>query len=177
MSGATMSPAEREDAVRVLEREIGVLMRRLRRVLAERARSLDPELPVSSYMMLNQLWQNEPMRASRLAALLDLDKGAVSRQVQHLFDLGLLEGSPDPDDGRATLLNVTEEGSRRLAAISSRRLGLYQGRLADWSDEDLTTFAQGLRRYNGSLSEPLDPEAAADLTAARCAKAGQDVSA
>ena len=48
-----------------------------------------------------------------------MDKGAVSRQVQHLVDLGLVDRQPDPDDGRATLLAASADGAvARLADVS-----------------------------------------------------------
>ena len=42
----------RPDALRELEREVGVLIRRVRRVIGERARSVHPALPSSAPMRL-----------------------------------------------------------------------------------------------------------------------------
>ena len=43
-----------------------------------------------------------------------MDKGGVSRQVQPLVDLGLVERRPDAEDRRAILLDATTEGRERL---------------------------------------------------------------
>ena len=60
------------------------------------------------------------MRASAIAEQFDIDKGAISRQVQHLVDLGLVDRVTDPDDGRAMLVSVSDEapyaGSTDVAA-------------------------------------------------------------
>ena len=36
------------------------------------------------------------MRASSIVELFDIDKGAISRQVHHLTELGLIERDPTP---------------------------------------------------------------------------------
>ena len=80
-----------------------------------------------------------------------MDKGAVSRQVQHLTELGLIERTPDPADGRAALLAVTDDARRRMADVHRHRRKYLDERLADWSDEDLRAFVDMLGRYNASL--------------------------
>jgi DNA-binding MarR family transcriptional regulator len=80
-----------------------------------------------------------------------MDKGSVSRQVQHLLDLGLVDRAPDPDDGRATLLSISEEGRRRTSDVSEHRRKLLAERLGDWSADDLQTFVAMLHRYNTAL--------------------------
>ena len=84
-------------------------MRRVRRALSERAALVHPSLQPSSYVMLAHLIEAGPRRSSDIAEAFDLDKGAVSRQVQHLVELGLVERTPDPADGRATILTATTE--------------------------------------------------------------------
>jgi DNA-binding MarR family transcriptional regulator len=134
-----------------LEHEFGVVLRRVKRVLAERARAVHEELPPSSYLMLAYLEESGPCRSSAMAELFAMDKGAISRQVQHLADLGLVERTPDPADGRAALLAVTDEARRRMAEVQRDRRRWLDERLGDWSDEDLRTFVDMLSRYNASL--------------------------
>ncbi|HWJ67018.1 MAG TPA: MarR family transcriptional regulator [Nocardioides sp.] len=146
----------RTDALRDLEGEVGVLIRRVRRVIGERARAVHPELLPASYLMLAYVRDHGPLRASAIGQVFDIDKGAISRQVQHLIDLGLLDRSPDPGDGRATLLTASDDAVRRLEDVAHARREQLADRLGDWSAEDLSGFAALLRRYNESLSEPGD---------------------
>ena len=143
----------RPDALRELEREIGVMVRRVRRVIDERARSVHPDLQSSSYLMLGYLLDNGPLRASAMSTVFDIDKGAISRQVQHLIDLGLVERTPDPDDGRATLLSITDEATRRMQDVSAHRRKWLEEQLGDWSDAQLDGFVRELGRYNSALSQ------------------------
>lgn len=146
----------RADALRELESEVGVLIRRIRRVIGERARAVHPELLPASYLMLSYVRDNGPLRASAIGQVFDIDKGAISRQVQHLIDLGLLDRSPDPEDGRATLLTASEDAIHRLEQVADDRRRHLADRLGDWSAEEMTAFAASLRRYNEALNDAGD---------------------
>jgi DNA-binding MarR family transcriptional regulator len=143
--------AGKEQLLDQLETEIGALIRRIRRVIAERARSLHDDLQAAAYFILANVAETGPKRASAVVDEFGIDKGAVSRQVQQLCDLGFLERTPDPADGRAMMLSVTDEGQRRLTATAAERRSMLDERLAGWSDEDLETFVTALARYNHTL--------------------------
>lgn len=140
-----------EENLRALEREMGVLVRRLRRVIALRARMLHPDLSPAAYPMLVALNDSGPRRASDLVEMFSIDKGAVSRQVQTLLELGLIERHRDPDDRRALILAITDEGSRRLASIALARRHEVGALLEDWTEDDLSRFVGLLSRYNAAL--------------------------
>ena len=149
--GSEQVRATRADSLGRLEHEFGVVLRRVKRVLAERARAVHPDLPPSSYLMLAYLEESGPCRSSAMADLFAMDKGAISRQVQHLVDLGLVERTPDPADGRAALLAVTDDTRRRMAEVQRSRREWLDQRLGHWSDDDLRVFVDMLGRYNASL--------------------------
>lgn len=142
---------ERLRSLRQLENQVGILLRRVKRALAERAALVHPDLPPASYVLLVWLVDAGPRRSSEISEAFDLDKGAVSRQVRLLAELGLVDKQADPADGRATLLTATEEARRRLAAVGEKRLGELDTRLADWTEEDLSSLVATLARYNESL--------------------------
>lgn len=147
----TDAPIDRTELLGELEREIGVMLRRIRRVIGERARSVHPELQPSTYPMLTWLHTHGPMRASEIACSFGIDKGAVSRQVQQLLELGLVDRTPDPDDGRATLLSTSEMARARLDELKQARRVWIDHRLGDLSDADLAQFVGLLGRYNVAL--------------------------
>lgn len=132
----------REDSLQSLQDELGILARRLRRVLGAQP---------GAHVVLTQVAHQGPVRAADLCAAIGIDKAAVSRQVQHLLELGLVEAAPDPDDGRATLLSITATGRRRLAEFAAERRGHLDERLSDWKVDELSTFVAALSRYNRAL--------------------------
>lgn len=140
-----------DETMRALEHEMGVLVRRLRRKIAERARLVHPELSPVAYSMLIALHDSGPRRASDLVDIFSIDKGAVSRQVQSLLELGLIERSPDPEDRRAAILAITEDGRGRMESIAEARRTEIRERLGDWTNEDLLGLVSSMARYNEAL--------------------------
>ncbi|GAA1957128.1 MarR family transcriptional regulator [Nocardioides panacihumi] len=147
----TRSAVARIDAVRAIEDEIGVLVRRLKRAIAERAHAIHRDLQGASYLILGWLAENGPVRASAIVEVFGMDKGSLSRQLQHLEELGLVERTPDPADGRATLVSASAEAVRRLAEVDQERRVSLNDRLSDWSVDELEAFARQLGHYNRSL--------------------------
>jgi len=141
----------RMDALQAIEDEIGVLVRRLKRAINERAHAVNRDLQGASYLLLGWLAEHGPVRASAIVEVFGMDKGSLSRQLQHLEELGLVERTPDPADGRATLVSASSEGARRLTEVDAqRRVSLDEG-LGDWSVAELEAFARQLAHYNRSL--------------------------
>ena len=146
-----MCAAPRPESLVRLEQEVGVLVRRIRRVIAERARLVHPDLQPASYLMLSHVAENGPMRASSVAEVFTIDKGAISRQVTHLIELGLVEKSRDPEDGRAWLLSATPDATQRLRTVAEQRRTYLAERLDGWEAGDLERFTDLLSLYNESL--------------------------
>lgn len=144
----------RAESLRHLEQEVGVLIRRIRRVIAERAHLVHEDLQPASYLMLGYVAEHGPLRASSMSEIFGIDKGAISRQVQHLVDLALVGRISDPDDGRASLVSATDEAVRRLEDVAQHRREWLDDRLGDWSDERLAAFALELGSYNEALNPP-----------------------
>jgi DNA-binding MarR family transcriptional regulator len=138
--------------VLALEHEMGVLIRRVRRRIAERARLVHPDLSPVAYSMLMALHDSGPQRASELVELFAIDKGAVSRQVQLLLELGLVEREPDPVDRRAQILTVSDTGRERLDAVAAARRAELGEKLDAWPGDELATFVDLLARYNATVS-------------------------
>ena len=142
----------RAESLRRLEREVGVLIRRIKRVIGEGAQAVHPDLQPASFLMLSWLADEGPLRASAMAESFNLDKGAVSRQLTHLLDLGLVTRVPDPEDGRAMLVAASDDAVRRLADVSAHRRKWLDERLGDWSADELDDFVEALARYNRALN-------------------------
>jgi DNA-binding MarR family transcriptional regulator len=141
------APDPHESFVR-LEREIALLLRRARVISARMAGELHPDLDGAAYGLLALLQDTGPLRASDLVARLGLDKSTVSRQVSSLVELGLVERTADPVDGRAQVLTPSAEGSARLARIRDARRARWEADLGDWPAEDVARLGELLGRLN-----------------------------
>jgi DNA-binding MarR family transcriptional regulator len=109
-----------------------------------------PQVDPMAYPLLFNL-KERPLRVSALADIVHSDVSTVSRQVSTLVDLGFVTRGPDPDDGRAQALSLTDEGSALLAAIREDRDRWLQGLLADWPDDDVASFSAHLRHFASDL--------------------------
>jgi DNA-binding MarR family transcriptional regulator len=128
-----------------VQRQLAVFSRRVRAVSAQ----LHPELPFVAYSMLSHIAATCGSRAVDLAALFQLDKSTVSRQIGDLERQGLIERTPAPPGGRAQLLHVTPAGAAALSEATHRQRTALAQRLVDWEPEEIVDFARLLRRYNG----------------------------
>ncbi|GGK60493.1 MarR family winged helix-turn-helix transcriptional regulator [Nocardia camponoti] len=123
-----------------------VRLHRLRdRMLAQAKErfGIDP----AGFVVLFRLLCDGPMRSGALAEAVYSDASTVSRQVAQLVDNGLVRRTADPDDGRATLLEVTEKGHEVAERIRERRHEGVALVTEGWSPDDLATFARLLTRY------------------------------
>ncbi|MYV99801.1 MarR family transcriptional regulator [Streptomyces sp. SID3343] len=100
---------------------------------------------------------DQPLRAGRVAELLEIDMSVVSRHITHLVDHGWVERRPNPEDGRSCLLALTPEGHAVVANATEGRLAVVEDRLRDWSDTDAEQLADLLRRLRSSLGYRADP--------------------
>jgi DNA-binding MarR family transcriptional regulator len=131
------SPEARAAAVRALEAEFGELITHFRRLILENANRVSPGMLPGAYKALTTIARCEQVTASALAERMLMDKGQVSRTVRELEDLGLIERSPDPSDGRSSLLRLTTLGTERLAAARAPQEGMLMSTLHDWSLTDI----------------------------------------
>ncbi|MDP9794901.1 DNA-binding MarR family transcriptional regulator [Catenuloplanes nepalensis] len=141
----------RADALRRLEGELGVLSRRLKCVFDAQARVVHPGLQPNAYLVLIWIGEHGPARPSAIVDEFALDKGAVSRLLTHLDDLGLITRVPDPTDRRATLISATAAAVERMTTATESVRRHRGDRLTDWSDTRLADFVAALTHYNHTL--------------------------
>ncbi|MGW1891159.1 MarR family winged helix-turn-helix transcriptional regulator [Streptomyces sp. NPDC002004] len=145
-SDASESGVDREFLA--LERELTVFLRRARANSGEMAREVHPDLEPAAYGLLVRLDECGRQRATELAAYIGVGKATMSRQLRALEDLGLVAREPDPADGRAWLVHLTDEGRARFRTVRDARRARYVRQLADWNREDLAELARLLHQLN-----------------------------
>ena len=96
-----------------------------------------------------------PLRLSDLSTCVHTEISTTSRQVTSLTRAGLVEKVPDPDDGRAQLIRVTDAGHATMHRLRGRRDDWLSGLLSDWPPDDIHTLARLLRRLNDEVETSL----------------------
>ncbi|MCM1974421.1 MULTISPECIES: MarR family winged helix-turn-helix transcriptional regulator [Streptomyces] len=134
-----------------LERELTVLLRRARASQGEMAREVHPDLESAAYGLLIRLDECGRQRATDLAAYIGVGKATMSRQLRALEDLGLVAREPDPADGRAWLVHLTEEGRGRVSKVREARRARYARRLSGWDPREVAELARLLQQLNQEM--------------------------
>lgn len=131
-------------------------------------------VPWATYTLLFHLVNEGPRRAGALADCARVDASTVSRQVDQLVRMGLVERRADPADGRASQLVATEAGHQVHARVRAARERMLAGVLADWDTADVDLLTGLLARLNEDMTARLpellealvDEDPAATLTGA-----------
>ncbi|MFF9407031.1 MarR family winged helix-turn-helix transcriptional regulator [Streptomyces anandii] len=142
------SPSGPDRPFLALERELTVLLRRARASQGEMAREVHPDLESAAYGLLVRLDECGGRRATELAAYIGVGKATMSRQLRALEELGLVAREPDPADGRAWLIALTEEGRRRVGRVREARRARYVRQLAHWQRGEVAELARLLHELN-----------------------------
>ncbi len=142
------------------EAVIGLLMQAGRRL---RTRNPDDQVDPSAFPLVKQLMATGGMRLSDLAAHVGLDASTVSRQIKQLEDKGIVERTPDPADGRASLIQLTTFGCTTMQAAFRRRFERIQAALAPWDERDKAQLQSLLTRLTADLRAAND-QAVVQLT-------------
>ncbi|MFE1407034.1 MarR family winged helix-turn-helix transcriptional regulator [Streptomyces sp. NPDC058770] len=150
--GAT-SESGVDHAFLALERELAVFLRRARANSGEMAREVHPELEPAAYGLLVRLESAGRQRATDLAAYFGVGKATVSRQLRALESLGLVAREPDPADGRASLVHLTDEGLARYRSVRDARRDRYVRKLADWDRDEVAELARLLHHLNARAED------------------------
>ncbi|MET8263670.1 MarR family winged helix-turn-helix transcriptional regulator [Micromonospora arida] len=146
-----MSDDHDESTLGRIETEVALLMRFGEATRRATGTAEHRVLDRAAYVILRHLADAGPQNVSALAARLNLDGSTVTRQVSALQRDGLITRTPDPSDGRGTVISPTPAGLQRMAAVQAARTRLYGDMLADWSAEDRDTLAALLGRLNQAL--------------------------
>ncbi|WP_375478922.1 MarR family winged helix-turn-helix transcriptional regulator [uncultured Jatrophihabitans sp.] len=104
------------------------------------ANSLRREAParvsISTISALDRLRLEGPLRVSELAARELMTQPGVTILINRLAEAGYAVRVPDPTDGRATLVRITDAGLAVLAERHAARTRVLRQRLARLSDDD-----------------------------------------
>lgn len=125
-------------------------------VRAELVRSLEAEIAAkkldlrfTQFLILKRLASLGPMTATELARAVELDGGAMTRQLDQLEGRGLLRRCPHEQDRRALRIELTEAGDqfwKQLSGCNERVLQAAQRTLTDTESAQLHDYLERVLR-------------------------------
>ena len=86
----------------------------LKSILEDRLQDEVGILLADNEALLNIAEAEAPLRMSDLAERLILSRGGMTKVIDRIEDMGLVSRTPDPDDRRATVVEITPEGREMI---------------------------------------------------------------
>jgi DNA-binding MarR family transcriptional regulator len=108
------------------------IVRAARRLRQEAGTDLSPSLTAA----LSTVERHGPMTPSELAARERIQRPTATRVLARLAEEGLVERTPDPQDGRSSLVSATPAAGTLLAELRTRKTAFLAERLERLDAED-----------------------------------------
>lgn len=124
--------------------------RRLRQEAASEASGLTP----TSTAALATIERHGPLTPSELAELERVRRPTITRTLGCLDREGLIARTPDPADGRSSLVSVNGAGRERLRRLRGRKNAFLARRMRDLPADDVRVLERATEILEGILEEP-----------------------
>ena len=98
------------------------------------------ELTPTSAAALASVQRHGPLTPSELAEIERVKRPSATRTLGHLAEMGLVDRTPDPADGRSALVTVTAAGRVRLRRLRGRKNAYLARRMREMPSEDVRTL-------------------------------------
>lgn len=134
--------------VSALAEDLRLLIGTLKRRLREQGQGQD--LPPSQVAILLRLEKHGPATVSSLARSEGMRPQSMSASIAALETAGLVRGTPDPDDGRQTIMSLTDACRERLRTGRAARQDWLSrtiaARLSPHEQQELAAAVRLLKR-------------------------------
>ena len=138
---------EKEKSIGFLVHEVARLFRRR---FEDEARTHNVTLP--QWRALIEIFKNEGISQVSLAGCIDTDPMTLSGILDRLEKRGLIERYPDPNDSRAKLARLTDEGASLVRTARHVGRELYENALSGLSEAERDRLSNGLTRIKNNLN-------------------------
>jgi DNA-binding MarR family transcriptional regulator len=117
----------------------------LERVIAWLREAREPaSMSLSTLSALSRLESAGALRITELSSLEGLTQPGMTTLINRLEDGGFAVREPDPSDGRAVRVSITQAGIARVTAHRASRAALIGARLNELSTEDQDALVAAL---------------------------------
>ncbi|WP_245542966.1 MarR family winged helix-turn-helix transcriptional regulator [Ruania albidiflava] len=112
------------------------------------------EIPAAQARLLAAVEQIGPARTSDLARLDSSSQPTITAQLQRAEQDGWVRRTPDPSDGRASLVALTDAGRAVLGDVRRARAQVLAGRLDELSATERDVLTQAIAVVERLLDGP-----------------------
>jgi DNA-binding MarR family transcriptional regulator len=130
------------------------IVRTARRLRQEAAGAGGAELTPTAASALATVERHGPLTPSDLAEIERVKRPTATRTLRVLEAAGLVDRTPDPDDGRSALIGVNVAGRERLRRLRGRKNAYLARRMRDLPAEDLEALERAAAILEGILEQP-----------------------
>jgi len=102
--------------------------------------------------LLERVVVSGPVRMSKLAEWMAVDKSTMTTEIRRLEKGGLVSRRSDPSDRRAVLITATDEGRTAITRHRQVAQDVYNTLVGKWTEPDRAEFARLLGRFVDELS-------------------------
>ena len=99
------------------------------------------------------LWEQDGLNLTQLADHLCVQQATTSRMLERIENVGLVKRVKDPDDGRASLVYLTDEGRSLLEPVMQMWKEVEEIMMNDFTFEERLLFRRLFRRSTGEYRE------------------------
>lgn len=105
----------------------------------------------SAVIVLDAMQDDNMVRMTDLAERVGIASPTVSKLIKDLEEKGFVERTPDGQDGRASIIRLTDEGRSVAAAMDSARVEALEKIMDGWSKDELEQFITRFDRLRADL--------------------------
>lgn len=128
------------------------VVRTARRLRQEAAGAVG-ELTPTSAAALATVERHGPLTPSELAGIERVKRPTATRTLRGLAEAGLVERTPDPQDGRSALVSITAAGRERLRRLRGRKNAYLARRMRELPAADVATLERAAAILEGILEQ------------------------
>lgn len=151
------------DLVRVNDEQVEAVLAASREMLGLVARSLNEAIEIVTlpqFRVLVILRQEQPLRMGIVADRLGAPPSTISRTVDRLVALGLVERPPHTDSRREVLIQLTAQGRELVEDVWNRRRDEIRSVLARMDEDHRPPLAAAFTSFAEATSPPSVRDAA-----------------
>lgn len=103
--------------------------------------------------LLLDIEQNPETSIKEIAERQNLDKSTISRTVDGLFNIGLINREPNPESRRQTLISLNNNGKNACCNINNINDSFFGDVFNSLSDEEVNCFNKVFRKVTDKMTE------------------------